>query len=460
MDIFVSHAAEDRARVEPLVRTLESAGLSVWWDRQIDAGKTFDRTIEEELTAASCVLVVWTKQSVESNWVREEADEGLRRGILVPVQLEPCQIPLGFRRIQAAQFLDWPRSQRNLDSLIDRIGAVAGSVAVATGPPRRKSSRISLIALIFVGVIVLAVTYLYGGAVVSSVVLNAPGTFFGDPIEQEIGVATSDDGTKISYAVSGEGPPLVYVLGWMTHLEGGFNSPVYDNERLLAMTSERHLFVRYDGRGFGMSDRDIEDFSLEARVSDLEAVVDAAGLRRFAILAASSGGPIAIAFTVKYPKRVSALVLASTFASLSWGSEAGREQQRRFMDYVEVAWSQTPVREMFAAQALEPTGTAVERAVYAGLLGRCCDGPNVASYFRELNQVDLREQARRIEIPTLVLHARDDQAIPLDGGKEPAALIPKSSFKVVEGGHREGTASTSETREIVLGFLASVEARD
>lgn len=454
MDVFVSYATEDRSRVKPLIQALETAGFSVWWDRQIDAGKSFDRTIEEALSVASCILVVWSARSVESNWVREEADEGLRRGILVPVQIDPCQIPLGFRRIQAAQLMSWPRSQQNLSSLITRIGAVADKDTVTSEQPRKRISRKKLIALTCVALVLLPVAYLYGGGLVSVLVLNLPSTFFDDPIDQEIGVATSADGTKISFAVSGEGRPLVYVLGWMTHLESGFNSPLYDNERLVAMTSKQHRFVRYDGRGFGLSDRDVEDFSLEARVSDLKAVVDAAGLEQFAILGASSGGPIAIAFTAKYPDRVSRLVLGSTFASTSWGNEEDLDQNQRFLDFMEVAWSQPPVREMFAAQALEPTGTAVERAVYGGLLERCCDGPNVARYFRVLQLIDLRKDARQIGIPTLVLHARDDQAVPLEAGKELAAIIPDSRFTVVEGGHREGTASTAETRQLVLDFLS------
>jgi pimeloyl-ACP methyl ester carboxylesterase len=333
---------------------------------------------------------------------------------------------------------------------------VANREPVTGELPKRQRSRKKLIALTCVALVLLPVAYLYGGGLVSALVLSAPSTFFDDPIDQKIGVATSADGTKISFAVTGEGPPLVYVLGWMTHLESGFNSPLYDNEQLVAMTSKLHHFVRYDGRGFGLSDRDVGDFSLEARVSDLKAVVDAAGLERFAILAVSSGGPIAIAFTAKYPDRVSSLVLGSTFASTSWGNEADREENQRFFDYMEVAWGQSPVREMFAAQALEPTGTAVERAVYGGLLGRCCDGPNVARYFRVLGEVDLRKEAQQISVPTLVLHARDDQAVLLQAGKELAAIIPDSRFTIVEGGHREGTASTADTRQLVLDFLSAL----
>lgn len=113
-----------------------------------------------------------------------------------------------------------------------------------TGEERPRNWRKRTLILALCCVATLTVAYLYGGALISAVVLNTPTAFFADPVDQELGIATSADGTKIAFAVSGEGPPLVYVLGWMTHLERGFNSPVYDNDQLLAMTSDVHRFVR------------------------------------------------------------------------------------------------------------------------------------------------------------------------------------------------------------------------
>jgi pimeloyl-ACP methyl ester carboxylesterase len=460
-DVFVSYATEDRSRTTSLIKRLQDAGLTVWWDRRIDPGTSFDKIIEQELSAASCVLVVWSKTSVSSDWVREEAEDGLRRGILVPVQIDECQIPLGFRRVQAVNLTGWPRSRQDLCILVDRIGALVKKEPIDASPRKRKTWRRPALIRLLVGgiggIIVLLGAYLYRGPFISAVVMNAPGMFFGEPIAQELGVATAADGTKIAYAVAGSGPPLVYVLGWMTHLKEGFNSPLYDNERLLSMTSNHHRFVRYDGRGFGMSDRNVEDLSIAARVSDLKAVVDALGLERFAILAASSGGPLAIIFAAQHPERVSGLVLASTFASTSWVSEEDNEAAHRFWDFAEMAWAQPPVSDMFAGITLAPTGNAIEQAVLGSLLRRCCDGPNVASYFRINLGLDVRQQARQIKVPTLVIHARDDQAVSFEGGKELASLISQSRFEVVEGGHREGTASTAEVRQLALDFLATLD---
>ena len=88
VDVFVSYASEDRERVKPFVAALQSHGRSVWWDRQIDAGTAFDREIEKAIDEAACIVVVWSRQSVESEWVRTEANEGLERNCLVPISIE------------------------------------------------------------------------------------------------------------------------------------------------------------------------------------------------------------------------------------------------------------------------------------------------------------------------------------------------------------------------------------
>jgi len=103
-DIFLSYASEDRARVLPLVQALEHHGWSVWWDRTIPPGKTFDQVIEEALEGSRCVVVAWSHASATSHWVRTEAEDGRQRACLVPVLLDiEVRIPLAFRLIQAAR---------------------------------------------------------------------------------------------------------------------------------------------------------------------------------------------------------------------------------------------------------------------------------------------------------------------------------------------------------------------
>jgi TolB-like protein/Flp pilus assembly protein TadD len=107
-DVFISYATEDRERAKPIVEVIEKAGFSVWWDRRIGLGSSFDREIERELDSAGCVIVIWSAHSVDSDWVRSEAQEGLDRGVLVPLLIDDVKAPLAFRRAQTAILSEKP----------------------------------------------------------------------------------------------------------------------------------------------------------------------------------------------------------------------------------------------------------------------------------------------------------------------------------------------------------------
>ena len=142
-DIFMSYAREDLDRIRPLVETFQAQGWSVWWDRRIPAGLSFDEVIDRELAAARCVVVPWSQHSIGSRWVRTEASEALERGILVPTLLDDVLIPLEFRRVQAARLTGWRKGVHSdeLDWLLESIRLVLGG-RVASGslaPPRTRS---------------------------------------------------------------------------------------------------------------------------------------------------------------------------------------------------------------------------------------------------------------------------------------------------------------------------------
>lgn len=132
-DIFMSYASDDRSRAEPIAKALEEQGWSVWWDRKIPPGKTFSQVIEEAINAAKCIIVLWSNESVKSDWVQNEAAEGARRKILVPALIDIVQIPFEFRRIQAADLTDW-KTGSNHPGFIILLSAISEIV----GPSQLK----------------------------------------------------------------------------------------------------------------------------------------------------------------------------------------------------------------------------------------------------------------------------------------------------------------------------------
>ena len=128
-DIFISYASEDRNKAEELAETLSTHGWSVWWDRKIPLGKSYDEIIEKALGESKCVIVLWSAVSVVSEWVRNEASEAKRRGILVPVFLETIDAPLAFRLLNGADLHDWQPSAPHdeFDQLVERVAELLGN---------------------------------------------------------------------------------------------------------------------------------------------------------------------------------------------------------------------------------------------------------------------------------------------------------------------------------------------
>ena len=135
-DVFLSYSRKDLARARALAEALEARGWSVWWDREIPPGRTFDDVIEEALGQTKSVVVLWTASSAASNWVRTEADVGLGRGILIPVLMEPVEIPLAFRRIQAADLTTWDGSEPH-EGLANLLATLEGRLGSSAAPEGR-----------------------------------------------------------------------------------------------------------------------------------------------------------------------------------------------------------------------------------------------------------------------------------------------------------------------------------
>ena len=150
MDIFISYSRVDRERVDYIAKALEAEGYSVWWDRDIRAGEEFDHVIDKAIKQAKAIVVVWSKDSVRSNWVKEEAEDGVEENKLVPAMIDEVVIPRGFRRIQAAELHDAasnPTQSRNWPEFLDSVrkiagrGENAGGKTAAAAPKREETAQ-------------------------------------------------------------------------------------------------------------------------------------------------------------------------------------------------------------------------------------------------------------------------------------------------------------------------------
>jgi len=253
-------------------------------------------------------------------------------------------------------------------------------------------------------------------------------------MEQHIRFCTSSDGTRIAYATVGQGPPLVRCLGWLTHLECEWENPLWRS--LIDRLSARHLLIRHDGRGMGLSDRRVSDYSLEAQVRDLEAVVDALGLERFALYGISQGGPTAITYAVRHPERVSHLILYGSFARMGWflDTEEGRQQFEAMLTLVRHGWgSNAPTfRQLFTSLFMPDADIDAIRA-FNELQRVSASADNVVDLFAALLDIDVTQVLPQVRAPTLVIHRRGDTAIPFESGRELATGIPGARFLPLDG---------------------------
>jgi pimeloyl-ACP methyl ester carboxylesterase/DNA-binding winged helix-turn-helix (wHTH) protein len=261
-----------------------------------------------------------------------------------------------------------------------------------------------------------------------------------DPVErqhwlrQEVRFCTAADGTRIAYASVGEGPPLIKTANWLNHLEFDWESPVW-SPLFQALASE-HQFIRYDARGNGLSDWNVEDMSLDTFVRDLETVIEVAAPQRFSLFGMSQGSATAIAYAVAHPERVSHLVLAGSFARgrQKRGSVQDAATAEAMVTLMRQGWGQEnpAFRQMFTSLFI-PGGTP-EQTQWWNDLQRITTSPENAVRLRKVvDQIDVTHLLPRVTVPTLVLHCRDDAVQPFDEGRRVAAGIPGARFVALEG---------------------------
>ena len=278
---------------------------------------------------------------------------------------------------------------------------------------------------------------------------------------QPIRFCTSADGTRIAYLSSGTGPPLVRTAYYLSSLELDWEYPPW--KPYLEEFSRHYTLLRHDTRGFGLSDRDVAEQSLELWLRDLEAVVDAAGLERFALAGSCHGGAVAIEYAARHPERVTRMVLYGAYAR-------GRAKRDGYqvdlhemgLRHVELGWgTENASFHGIWSVMFQPSSTAERRRALAELQHRSSSGATAAQMLRAAGEIDVRESAARVRCPTLVLHTTRNPALPLEEGRLLASLIPGARLVALDSDNHLLTELEPAWPEFVRelhGFLAPESA--
>lgn len=271
-------------------------------------------------------------------------------------------------------------------------------------------------------------------------------------MDPQVRYARSADGAHIAYCEVGEGYPLVIMPAMpLSHvqLEWGITDLRRLYERLI---SAGHRLIRYDGRGLGLSDRDVDDFSLTAQLSDMDAVVGALGVDRFALYGSGDQGMVAAAWAALHPERVSHLVLWCSWASRARVSDqAATRALRALLEQDWLIYTETAARVLFGWSSEDRIARE-----FAAFLRQCTDPEVLARAVPQIYEWDVTDMLPRIQCPTLVLMRKDIATLPVDISREMARDIPDARLVVLEGSSPLPFAEDSNSflRE-VTGFLGS-----
>jgi class 3 adenylate cyclase len=247
---------------------------------------------------------------------------------------------------------------------------------------------------------------------------------------REIRYCTSDDGVSIAYSVEGhvDLPPLVLLPAWVTHLE--LDAQLRDDWGLTDIFQSVRL-ITFDKRGTGLSTRVVDDFSLEAHLRDLQAVVADLGLEQFALMGNSEGGPTAIAYAASHPGRVTSMCI---YGSMAFGARnAGSEEMRSaILAVVKAEWGMGSklLTDFFVNEE-----SAVKPEEFGPYQRLAADASGGYGTLKAMMEVDVRALLPLVKAPTLVVHGRDDRMVPLAAGQEIAAGIRGARFVSIPGAH-------------------------
>ena len=247
---------------------------------------------------------------------------------------------------------------------------------------------------------------------------------------QHIRYIVAPDGTRLACAEAGSGPLLVKAANWLTHLDYEWESPIW--KHWLQFFSARSRFVRYDERGCGMSEWKDTPVTLDTWVDDLGAVIDVVRpTEPLTLLGISQGAAVCIRYTIRHPERVARLILYGGYARGAFlrGTAESQAAYRAMIDLARVAWGQDnpTFRQVFTSRFI-PGGTYEQLQWWNDLCRKSVSGEIVVKLFGVRAVVDITGDLAQVRVPTLVVHARDDQVVPIEEGRLLAATIAGAEF--------------------------------
>jgi class 3 adenylate cyclase/pimeloyl-ACP methyl ester carboxylesterase len=280
-------------------------------------------------------------------------------------------------------------------------------------------------------------------------------------LHQRVQFATAADGVQIAWASIGNGPPVLKAPNWLNHLEYEWRSPVWGPA--FAELARHWRLVRFDQRGNGLSDWEVEDFSEEMMISDIATVAQAAGLDSFALLGISQGCPFSIRYAVAHPERVTCLVLLGGY--LRGRRKRSDPEQRKLYEalimIIRDGWgSPNPVFRHFFTSNFIPDARPEIAASFDELQRIATSAENALRIWEMVAKLDATELAKQVRVPTLVLHCEGDRVAPLEEGRHMARLIPGASFIELPGNNHAllalgGTPAFDQFLEEATSFVAT-----
>ncbi len=247
---------------------------------------------------------------------------------------------------------------------------------------------------------------------------------------QRIRYLRTTDGIQLAWADMGGGPVLVKAPNWLSHLEYELESPAWGHWN--RFFGEHFRFLRFDQRGCGLSDWQVDDLSTDRWIEDVAAVISAAGIvEPVSLLGISQGAAICIAYAALNPECVSRMILYGGYAR-GWARRGDAAEERQFRAITEViraGWGkENPVfRQVFTARFM-PEASDAQIAWFNELCRRTSTGEMAARILESRSDVDVSALLGRIQAPTLVVHARNDEVCPVAEGRALAAGIPGAQF--------------------------------